>query len=243
VVVASIYVNPTQFDNPDDLAAYPRTLAADLAMLREAGCAAVFTPDNAAMYQDGHATFVDVVGPLADKLCAATRPGHFRGVTTIVAKLFAAVQPDIAVFGQKDLQQCLIINQMVRDLNLPVEIIVAPTVRETDGLAMSSRNRRLTPAMRAKALDLPRGLERARRLFRGGERSSMKLIEQVAEALLVQEGVDLDYADVITLKGFAETTTADGSCVLAAAAFIDGVRLIDHIHLDGPPIPVDADGD
>ncbi|GDY11210.1 pantothenate synthetase [Planctomycetota bacterium] len=238
VVVASIFVNPTQFDNPEDLERYPRTLEADLSMLAGAGCAAVFTPTPAEMYQEGHATFVEVVGPLTDKLCAATRPGHFRGVATVVTKLFGVVRPDVAVFGQKDLQQVLIVNRMVTDLNLPVEVVVAPTVRDPDGLAMSSRNRRLSAAGRAKALGLPRGLELARQAFGAGERQSLKLIELVANELLVHENVELDYCDVINLNGFAEVTTADHRCVLAAAVFVDGVRLIDHIHLDGRAIAV-----
>jgi pantoate--beta-alanine ligase len=240
-VAVSIFVNPTQFDNPEDLKKYPVTLDADLAMLEAAGVEAVFTPTAEAMYPDGYCTFVEVVGPLTDKLCAIARPGHFRGVATVVAKLFGIVRPDVAIFGQKDLQQALIIGRLAGDLDLGVEIVVAPTVRDPDGLAMSSRNRRLTPAMRAKALGLPRGLESARRAFRAGQTDSLKLIELVAEELLVHEGVDLDYCDVITLKGFAETDHADDSCVLAAAAFVDGVRLIDHVALGGPAIPVAVD--
>lgn len=240
-VVVSIYVNPTQFDKPEDLAKYPQTLEADLALCRAAGVDAVWTPQTDEMYPDGYCTFVEVVGPLTDKLCAVARPGHFRGVCTVVAKLLGVVRPDVAVFGQKDLQQALIVSRMVGDLNLGCEIVVAPTVRDPDGLAMSSRNRRLTPAMRGKALGLPRGLELARRAYRAGETTSHKLIEIVAEELLVHEGVDLDYCDVVTLKGFAEAEFADDACVLAAAVFVDGVRLIDHVPLAGEAIPVKAD--
>lgn len=240
-VVVSIYVNPTQFDNPEDLAKYPKTLESDLAMCREAGVSAVWTPDTAEMYPDGYCSFVEVVGPLTDKLCAVARPGHFRGVCTVVTKLLGVIRPDIAVFGQKDLQQALIIDRMVRDLALGTEIVVAPTVRDPDGLAMSSRNKRLTPAMRAKALALPRGLEQARRAYRAGQTTSAKLIEIVAEEVLVHEGVDLDYCDVVTLKGFAEAEFADDACVLAAAMFVDGVRLIDHVPLAGEAIPVAVD--
>lgn len=241
VVVMSIYVNPTQFDNPEDLVKYPKTLEADLAMCEAAGVDLVWTPQTEEMYPDGYCTFVEVVGPLTDKLCAVARPGHFRGVCTVVAKLLSVVRPDVAVFGQKDLQQALIINRMNGDLDLGVEIVVAPTVREADGLAMSSRNRRLTPSMREKALGLPRGLELARRAYRAGQTSSIKLIEILAEELLVHEGVDLDYGDVVSLKGFAEAETADDACVLAAAVIVDGVRLIDHVPLSGEPIPVAAD--
>jgi pantoate--beta-alanine ligase len=151
------------------------------------------------------------------------------------------VRPDIAVFGQKDLQQALIISRMVGDLNLGTEIVVAPTMRDPDGLAMSSRNKRLTPEMRVKALGLPRGLELARRAYRAGQSTSLKLIEIVAEELLVHENVDLDYCDVVTMKGFAEAEFADDACVLAAAVIVDGVRLIDHVPLAGASIPVKAD--
>ncbi len=241
VVVASVFVNPTQFDNPDDLANYPRTLAADAKMLEGAGVDVLFTPEAREIYQEGHCTFVEMVGPLTDKLCAATRPGHFRGVTTVVTKLFSIVQPDVAVFGEKDLQQVLIIARMVSDLNLPVEIVVAPTVRDADGLAMSSRNRRLNPDMRERALGLPRGLQLANRAFEHGERASLKLIEAVANELLVHPGVDLDYCNVVKLSGFQEVDQADDGCVLAAAVFIDGVRLIDHIHLGRETFPVALD--
>lgn len=237
-VVVSIYVNPTQFDRPEDLAAYPRALEADLALLQAAGVDAVYLPADKEMYPNGYCTFVDVVGPLTDKLCAMARPGHFRGVCTVVTKLFGAVLPDIAVFGEKDLQQVLIINRMVGDLNLPVEIQVGQTLRDPDGLVMSSRNRRLSPESRVKALSLPRGLELARKAYALGETNAVKLTVILAEELLIHEGVDVDYSDVVKLAGFAEAETADDGCILAAAVFVDGVRLIDHIHLGGAPLVV-----
>ena len=237
-VVVSIYVNPTQFDRPEDLAAYPRTLEADLALLQAAGVDAVYLPADKEMYPNGYCTFVDVVGPLTDKLCAMARPGHFRGVCTVVTKLFGAVLPDIAVFGEKDLQQVLIINRMVGDLNLPVEIQVGQTLRDPDGLVMSSRNRRLSPESRVKALSLPRGLELARKAYALGETNAVKLTVVLAEELLIHEGVDVDYSDVVKLAGFAEAETADDGCILAAAVFVDGVRLIDHNHLGGAPLVV-----
>ena len=166
LVVVSIFVNPTQFDRPEDYEKYPITLEQDLAMLAKEGVDAIYLPTAASMYPNGYATFIDVVGPLTDKMCAIARPGHFRGVTTVVAKLFHAVEPDVAVFGQKDLQQVLIINRMISDLDMPIELVVAPMVREADGLAMSSRNRRLDAAHREIALALPRGLERANREYR-----------------------------------------------------------------------------
>ncbi len=238
LVVASIFVNPTQFDNPEDLAKYPRTQEADLAMLAKAGVDAVFLPEASELFPDGHCTWIELVGPLTDKLCAVARPGHFRGVATVVCKLFGIVLPDIAVFGQKDLQQCLIISRMINDLNLPIEMVVAPTIREADGLAMSSRNRRLGTTGRDKALGLPRGLELANRAYKAGERTSVKLIEHVYNELLVHEGTEVDYADVVKLAGFAEAEHATDGCVLAAAVLVDGVRLIDHVALGGPGIPV-----
>ena len=238
VVVASLFVNPTQFDNADDFAKYPVTMAEDLAKLKAAGVDAVFTPTKEAMFPDGFCTFVELVGPLTDKLCGASRPGHFRGVATVVTKLFNIVQPDVAVFGEKDLQQVLIINRMVRDFDLPIEIIVSETLREPDGLAMSSRNRRMSPATRAKALDLPRGLELARRAYVKGETTSLKLCEFVYNELLTHEGVEVDYCDVVSMRGFDEKDLADDTCFIAAAAFVDGIRLIDHVHLTGPAIAV-----
>jgi pantoate--beta-alanine ligase len=238
VVVASLFVNPTQFDNADDFAKYPVTMADDLAKLKAAGVDAVFTPTKEAMFPDGFCTFVELVGPLTDKLCGASRPGHFRGVATVVTKLFNIVQPDVAVFGEKDLQQVLIINRMVRDFDLPIEIIVGETLREPDGLAMSSRNRRMSPATRVKALDLPRGLELARRAYVKGETTSLKLCEFVYNELLIHEGVEVDYCDVVSMRGFDEKDLADDTCFIAAAAFVDGIRLIDHVHLTGPAIAV-----
>jgi pantoate--beta-alanine ligase len=240
-VVASIFVNPTQFDNPEDLAKYPRTLEDDCRQLAAAGVDAVFLPTAQEMYPDGYCTFVEVVGPLTDKLCAVARPGHFRGVATVVNKLFSIVRPDVAVFGQKDLQQVLIISRMVRDLDLGIEIVVAPTIRDADGLAMSSRNRRLSAESRAKALGLPRGLELARRAFAAGEHTSLKLCEHVYDQLLVHDGVEVDYCDVVDIHGFAEADIANDRCVLAAAVFVDGVRLIDHVALSGAAIPVSVE--
>jgi pantoate--beta-alanine ligase len=241
IVVASIFVNPTQFDNQSDFAAYPNTLADDLAALEKAGVDAVFTPSAQDMYPNGYCSFVELVGPLTDKLCGVARPGHFRGVATVVSKLFNIVQPDVAIFGEKDLQQVLIINRMVNDLNMPIEIIVADTLREKNGMAMSSRNRRLSKESVQKALGLPRGLELARQAFVAGESNAMKLCEFVYNELLVQEGVEVDYCDVVSLKGFEEKEIADESCFIAAAVFVDGVRLIDHVHLNGPAIPVKTD--
>ena len=236
VVVVSLFLNPTQFDDPDDLDAYPANRDEDAKICENEGVDAIFCPTAEAMYPNGFASFVEIVGPLVEQLCGATRPGHFRGVATVVTKLFNAVLPDVAVFGQKDLQQVLIINRMVGDLNFPIDIQVTPTVREQDGLALSSRNRRLDQAGRAIARHIPAGLNKANTLFRNGERKSMKLIEVVAEELLVHPGVDLDYAQVVDVDGFKEVDEATISCILAIAVFIDGVRLIDHVQLGGDGI-------
>src|SRR5690606_16532371 len=144
-----------------------------------------------------YATFINVVGPLSESLCAMARPGHFRGVTTVVAKLFNAVRPDVAVFGQKDLQQALIVARMIGDLDFGIEMVVGPTLREADGLAMSSRNRRLAGPQRRAALALPRGLEKANQLYKAGERSSITLTVTVAEEILAELDAEVDYTDVI----------------------------------------------
>jgi pantoate--beta-alanine ligase len=240
-VVASVFLNPTQFDREEDLEKYPSSLEADLALLTQEGVDVVYLPERGTMYPDGYATFVNVVGPLSETMCAMARPGHFRGVTTVVAKLFNTVEPDVAVFGQKDLQQVLIIGRMIGDLDYGIELVVGPTVREVDGLAMSSRNRRLSPAHRQSALALPRGLEKANRLFKDGERNAHALSMVVSEEILVEPETDLDYADVIKLDGFVEVEHADEGCILAAACFIGGIRLIDHIHLGGKMLPVMAE--
>ena len=166
-VVASIFVNPTQFENPDDLAAYPKTLEDDLAQLKSAGVAAVLLPDASEIYSDGAETIVETTR-LANMLHGLTRPGHFRGVATVVTKLFNIVSPDFATFGDKDYQQLQVIRRMVADLHLPVTILPAPTVREADGLAMSSRNRRLAPADRKAALVLNASLDLAERMVANG---------------------------------------------------------------------------
>ena len=242
-VAASIFVNPTQFNEGADFDRYPRTLKRDLELLEPTGCDLVFAPDAAAIYPPGFASSIDV-GPVAAPLEGAMRPGHFAGVATVVCKLLNIVQPTRAYFGQKDAQQLAVIRRMAADLDLPCEIVAAATVREADGLAMSSRNQRLTPAMREKALGLPRGLALANLAYKNGERTSLKLIEIVANELLVHEGVDLDYCDVVKLAGFSEAEHAGEGCILAVAAFVDGVRLIDHVYLGaGDPVAVDGEGD
>lgn len=238
VVVVSIFLNPIQFDDPDDLESYPSTLEDDLLACSGAKVDAVFLPKTADIYPDGYSTFIEVVGPLTDKLCGAARPGHFRGVTTVVSKLFNIVQPDYAVFGEKDLQQVLIINRMVQDLAIPVTILVADTVRDADGIALSSRNERLSPDQRAIARSIPQGLAKAAKAFTEGTRKGMGLTEIFYNEVLVHPGVEVDYADTVKIRGFAEADDVEVGDILAVAVFIDGIRLIDHVVLGGEPIPV-----
>jgi pantoate--beta-alanine ligase len=241
VVVASIFLNPIQFDRPDDLATYPSNHEDDRRFCDAAGVDLLFVPTVTTLYPNGFATFVEVHGDIAQLLCAGSRPGHFRGVCTVVLKLFNIVRPEVAVFGEKDRQQVEIIRHLVRDLDLDVVLAICPTVRDADGLACSTRNHRLSPAAREVARCLPRGLERARRAFAAGERASLRLCEIVYEEALVNPGVEVDYVDVVTPDPFAEVERASPGDLLFAAIFIDGVRLIDHVELGSTALPVTLD--
>ncbi len=228
-VVATIFVNPTQFGPGEDFDAYPRTLDADLALLAGASTAAVFVPSVADMY--GAAGEVTVrAGRRAAGLCGASRPGHFDGVLTVVAKLFGMVRPDIAIFGSKDAQQCLVIEQMVADLRLPVTLLDAPTVREPDGMAMSSRNRYLGAADRERALCLSRALAAGRDLVAAGERVPAVVERAMRSALGPADAVD--YAVVRNLPELDEGTgPLAGRVLLAVAARVGPARLIDNVAL------------
>ncbi len=231
-VVASIFVNPTQFGPKEDLSRYPRDLEGDLAKLATAKVDAVFAPEASELYPAGEETRVHV-GRLAEPLCGQTRPGHFEGVATIVAKLFALVGPSVAIFGQKDYQQLLVIRRMALDLFLPVEVVGMPTVREADGLAMSSRNAYLSPDERARALALVRGLEAAARAFASGERRAPEL-ERVARAPIEAVATSIDYVEVRdpdTLESFDGPVGLGDSrprALLAVACRIGTTRLIDN---------------
>lgn len=229
-VVVSIYVNPTQFDRAEDLARYPRTLHTDLKALEGTKCKAVFAPTE--MYLPGSATWVTVEG-LTDHLCGRTRPGHFRGVTTIVSKFLHVVEPDVAIFGNKDYQQRRVLEQMVRDQDLPIRVVAAPTVREPDGLAMSSRNTRLSPEARAAAVAIPRALENAKAAFDRGERS-VGVLAGPARAALAAAGGTIDYVDIAddaTLAPLPDDAHIAAPAVLAVAVFFGGIRLIDNVAL------------
>jgi pantoate--beta-alanine ligase len=226
-VVLSIFVNPLQFGPAEDLDRYPRDLERDLELARSRGVDLVFAPSVAEMYPGGEPRVAVVPGPAADTLCGASRPGHFRGVLTVVAKLFGIVQADVAVFGQKDFQQVALIRAMVEDLDFHTRVEVAPTVREADGLAMSSRNVYLPPAGRAAALSLSRSLQRARELFAAGESDAGALRAALRQGISV-EGVEFEYGEAVDPRTLAPVLRAVPGTVLAVAARVGGTRLIDN---------------
>ncbi|OGV64995.1 MAG: pantoate--beta-alanine ligase [Lentisphaerae bacterium RIFOXYA12_64_32] len=226
VTVVSIYVNPTQFGPNEDLAAYPRDFERDEALCRDAGVDVVFYPSDADMYAPDHSVWI-VEEVLSKPLCGRSRPTHFRGVATVVAKLFNAVLPTVAVFGQKDAQQALVIQRLARDLNSPVRVIVAPTVREPDGLAMSSRNKYLSPDERQRAVAISKGLRRAADLYAAGTRDVNRLRDTVTDGITAAAG-RVDYVEILSRDALAPVTTVDRPCLLAVAAFFGKTRLIDN---------------
>jgi pantoate--beta-alanine ligase len=230
-VAASIFVNPTQFGPNEDLAKYPRSFEHDREMLAREDVELLFAPSVAEMYPAGVLTWVTVEG-LSDKLDGRSRPGHFRGVTTVVAKLFHVVQPDAAFLGQKDAAQVAIIRRMVRDLNLPVEIVVCPIVRESDGLAMSSRNAYLDPEQRKRALVLHRSLARVQQLADAGEHEAAKLVAAGREEFAREASVRLDYFELVDPDSLDPVDDISGGALAAVAAFVGNTRLIDNILLE-----------
>lgn len=236
ITVVWIYVNPAQFGPNEDLAKYPRTLAADLEKLAACGTDLVLAPDDAEVYREGHATWVEV-GSVAQPLEGRFRPGHFRGVATIVLKMFNMVQPDMAYFGQKDYQQAAVIRRMVADFNLPVEIRVCPIVREADGLAMSSRNAYLSPDARRRAVALWQSLQLAQRLVAQGQRDAACIARQMTETLLAAGG-QIDYVALVDPDTLAPANHIAGPVLAALAVRFDGTRLIDNELLEPPrPLP------
>ncbi|MFB1487352.1 MULTISPECIES: pantoate--beta-alanine ligase [unclassified Thiocapsa] len=227
-VVASIFVNPMQFGPAEDLDAYPRTFARDRELLEAAGCDLLFAPSVATVYPRGSEaqTRVEVPG-LSDVLCGESRPGHFRGVATVVCKLFNMVQPDVALFGEKDFQQLLVIRRMVEDLDMPIEIVGVPTVRESDGLAMSSRNGYLSPSERARAPALRRVLMAAREALLAGHAAAS--VEREAEDALREAGLTPDYVQVRAADDLRPATEADRDRVILVAAYLGRARLIDNL--------------
>lgn len=231
VVVVSIFVNPTQFGPSEDFAAYPRPLEADLAACREEGADAAFCPPVEEMYDAQAATTVSVAR-LTEGLCGAHRPGHFAGVTTVVAKLFNITQPDVAYFGQKDAQQVVVIRKMVRDLLFPIEVVTCPTVREPDGLALSSRNVYLSPAEREQALSLSRALAWARGQIEAGERRVPALVEGMRQQITAAGPCSVDYIDVVDADELTPEVQVDGRVLIALAVRIGRTRLIDNLVID-----------
>jgi len=227
IVAVSLFVNPTQFGPTEDLAKYPRPFERDRELLEKEGVAILFAPSAEEMYPKGEATWVVVEG-LSERLDGRSRPGHFRGVTTVVSKLFHIIEPDVAFFGQKDAAQAAIIRRMVRDLNFPVEIVICPIVREPDGLAMSSRNDYLNPVERKQALALHRSLSRAEDEFRGGERSAARLIAAATKILAQEPQIRLDYFEIVDPDTLDCVEQIERPALVAVAAYVGSTRLIDN---------------
>ena len=230
VVVMSIFVNPTQFAPNEDLMRYPRDIERDERLARERGVDYIFHPEVAEMYPDPYFTYV-VTEQLAKVLCGISRPTHFRGVTTVVAKLFNIIQPDVAVFGQKDAQQAVIVKQMVRDLNFPIQIIVAPIVRESDGLAMSSRNFYLTPEERQQAPIIFNALQAARENVKNGLTDANQLRDQICKIIQTSPLARIDYVEIIDDQTLTPVETVKPGTFAAVAVYYGKTRLIDNIYL------------
>jgi len=234
-VVVSIFVNPMQFNSSSDFDKYPRDDARDIRLLEQEDVAALFLPTAAEIYPEGYQTRVEVT-ELTKPLCGAHRPGHFAGVTTVVAKLFLAVKPHVAIFGEKDYQQLQVVRQMVHDLNFDIEIVAGKTVREADGLAMSSRNVRLSPADRERALAVPRGIEKVREAAAGGESDVPKLLA-IFEREIAAAGGRFEYAELRHPQTLADVAELDDRAVFAVAVWFGDVRLIDNAIVERGPKP------
>ena len=227
VLILSIFVNPAQFGENEDFGAYPRDLTRDSELAAQHGVDILFAPPADAIYPPGYATYVDVEG-LTETLCGASRPGHFRGVCTVVTKLFNLVGPQVALFGTKDFQQLAVIRRMVADLHLPIEIVGMPIYREADGLAMSSRNAYLSPAQRQQALVLWQALQLARREVARGLRETAPLIAELRRLIEKQPEARIDYLRICHRETLAEQTSVDADSVLLMAVYIGNTRLIDN---------------
>jgi pantoate--beta-alanine ligase len=236
-VVVTIFVNPAQFGPSEDFARYPRTMDADLEVLVAAGVDAAFVPSVETMYPPGLVTRLDISGPLGDRLEGASRPGHFNGVALVVTKLLVAGLPDRAYFGQKDAQQCAVVRRLARDLDTGVEIVVCPTVRDPDGLAISSRNVYLSPKDRLRALAIPSSLAKAMARFDAGERDATALATTV-RSFLDNAGLDVDYVAVVRADDFTEVEKAGPTNQIVLAARIGSTRLIDVVRLGVDTAPV-----
>ena len=226
-VVVSIFVNSTQFDDPEDFKTYPRDFQSDLAFCERHGVTAVFHPSEAEVYPTPSKTRISVP-ELTRHLCGAKRPGHFEGVAILVSKLFHIVQPDCAYFGEKDAQQLAIIRRITRDLRFPITIVSVPTVRETDGLAMSSRNALLNPEQRQAAAALNRHLQNAQQLLKSGENGLEKIKTQLIQRIQSESAAEIDYVEIVDAETLQPATAVDRALLIAAAVYFGGVRLIDN---------------
>lgn len=229
-VVASIFVNPLQFGVGEDYEEYPRDLTRDARLSESAGVDAIFAPPVAEMYPKGYHTFVEVE-EITNHLCGRSRPGHFRGVTTVVNKLFNIVQPDKAFFGQKDAQQVLVIKRMAADLNMNLEIVTVPIVREEDGLAMSSRNVYLTPEERRAALVLNKSLQQAKTAIEAGERRGSAIRDMIIQTIETEKLANIDYVEVVSMSSLQPQETLKGEVLIALAVRFGKTRLIDNVML------------
>ena len=232
VTVVSIFVNPTQFAPGEDLDAYPRDFGRDSQLAEAAGTNLLFFPDPAEIYPAGASTFVEVEGEITQKLCGQSRPTHFKGVTTVVNILFNLIQPTRAYFGQKDAQQVAVIKKMVRDLHLPVQLVVGPIIREADGLALSSRNVILSPEQRSQALVLSQSLAAAKALYESGEARVNTLKGQIDSHISTMPLAIVDYVDILDFKTLADIETIAAPALVAVAVHFGNTRLIDNIILD-----------
>jgi pantoate--beta-alanine ligase len=230
-VIVSIFVNPVQFGPKEDFKKYPRNFKKDSAFCKKEGVDIIFAPEVKEMYPDSYATYVNVE-KITDTLCGASRPGHFRGVSTVVAKLFNITMPDIAYFGQKDAQQAIVIKRMTEDLNMGVKIKVMPIVREKDGLAMSSRNVYLSRIERSRSQSIYRSLKSAKELFNNGERDSAKIINKIKRVINSQAGMDIDYIEIADTKNLESVKKISSKALAVVAVQVGKTRLIDNIMLN-----------
>ncbi len=232
IVVVSIFVNPTQFGEGEDLDSYPRDIERDAALCKGAGADMIFAPQPKDMYPNGYSTYVDVEGGITGVLCGASRPGHFRGVTTVLAKLFNIVQPERAYFGQKDAQQVAVVRRMAADLNMDVDIVSCPIVREEDGLAMSSRNTYLSKGEREDALVLSKSLFEAKEIIESGERDSAKIKEHIKSRIEGVGSADVDYVEIVNADSMEDVKHICGRVLVALAVKVGNTRLIDNIIME-----------
>ncbi len=235
LVVVSIFVNPTQFGPNEDLETYPRDIQRDKALMIREKVDLVYLPDTDQLYPDGYATYVEVRGPMTQTLCGRSRPVHFRGVTTIVSKLFHLVMPHKAYFGQKDAQQVALIKKMTKDLDFDVQIVACPTVRESDGLAMSSRNAYLSPQHRKDAVVISSSLSEAKALVEGGEYRAAAIIRHLSERIVAVPDAVIDYVAAVDAETLADLETLHGKTLIAVAVKLGGTRLIDNIQIEVTP--------